>query len=147
MMEREEQAALEDEGRTFGTAILGVVPDDYVASQYARAHQHLALQPATAFDDTLLAFAALGPLSLRAADGYARFFAPTTALRRKLAVLVAILESTAPSDTAFAAQAEPASAVVVRLVFTGVGFALLLAVGIVALAPLQLASRWQEDDA
>lgn len=147
MMAFEERAALEDEARVFGAVITGTGPDAYVASQYARAHQHLPLQPVTAFDDILLAFAARGSWSLRAADGYARFFAPTSALRRKLAVLVAILESAAPSDQAFMSSEETPAAVMAQLLVTGVGFALLLGVGVVALAPLHLASRWQDDDA
>jgi hypothetical protein len=94
----------------------------------------------------LLDLASHGPWALRAADGYARFFAPASALRRKLAVLVAILESTAPSDGAFMASDEPPAGVIVQLLVTGVGFVLLLGVGIMALAPQHLAARGPGDD-
>jgi hypothetical protein len=141
-----ERAALEDEAREYGAALLAAPPDAYVAAQYARAHQHLPLQPATPFDHVLLELASRGPWALRAADGYSRFFAPASVLRRKLAVLVAILESAAPSDGAFAASAEPPVGVIVQLLVTGVGFALLLGVGILALAPQHLAARAPRDD-
>ena len=133
--------ALEDEAHAFSLALIGAAPDAYVAAQYARAHQNLPLQPATPFDRVLLALAARGPWALRAADGYARIFAPTSALRRKLCVLVAILESASPSDAAFASAETPRAAVVVQLLLTGVGFALLLGAGVIVLAPIHLASR------
>lgn len=133
--------ALEDEARAFGRALLGAPPGGYVAAQYARAHGHLRLEPATPFDRVLLAFAARGSWVLRAADGYARIFAPTSALRRKLTVLVAILESAAPSDTAFAAVERTPAAVAGRLLVTGLGFAVLLGAGVIVLAPIHLVSR------
>lgn len=132
---------LEDEAHAFSLALIGAAPDAYVAAQYARAHQHLPLQPGTPFDRVLLALAARGPWALRAADGYARIFAPTSALRRKLSVLVAILEAASPSDAAFASAEKPRAAVLVQLLLTGVGFALLLGVGVIVLAPIHLASR------
>ena len=137
------ERALEEEARTFGRALLGAPPGAYVAGQYARAHGHLPLAPGTLFDRVLLAFAARGSWVLRAADGYARIFAPTSALRRKLTVLVAILESTAPSDAAFAAVERAPAAVVVRLLSAGLGFALLLGAGVIVLAPIHLVSRFR----
>jgi len=142
-----ERAALEDEAQAFTLGLLGAAPDGYVTDRYARAHQHLPLQPTGAFDALLVGFAHHGTWALRAADGYARFFAPASSLRRKLAVLVAILESAAPSDSAFASSDEPPLGVIVHLLITGGGFALLLGVGIMALAPLQLTARWWGDDA
>ncbi len=133
--------ALEEEALAFGQALLGAPPGAYVAAQYARAHQHLPLAPATPFDRVLLALAARGPWALRAADGYARIFAPASALRRKLTVLVAVLESTAPSAAAFAAAEAHPAAVLLQLLVTGVGFGLLLGAGVIVLAPLHLASR------
>jgi hypothetical protein len=132
---------LEDEAHAFSLALISAAPDAYVAAQYARAHQHLPLQPGTPFDRVLLALAARGPWAFRAADGYARIFAPTSALRRKLSVLVAILEAASPSDAAFASAEKPRAAVIVQLLLTGVGFALLLGVGVIVLAPIHLASR------
>ena len=147
MIDEVEREALLDEAGSFGAALLGAAPDGYVAAQYARAHQHLPLHPATPFDHVLLSLADRGPWALRAADGYARFFAPTSALRRKLTVLVAILESASPSDASFASCEEPPVSVLVQLVLAGAGFALLLGVGVIVLAPLQLASRLRSDDA
>ena len=146
MIDTVEHEALQDEAGAFGTALLGAAPGRYVAAQYALAHQHLPLQPVTSFDHVLLSLADHGPWALRAADGYARFFAPTSALRRKLTVLVAILESASPSDAAFASSEDSRVSVLVQLLLTGAGFALLLGVGVIVLAPLQLASRFRSDD-
>lgn len=142
----DDRALLEDEGRAFAEALTGRAPDDDVVVQYARAHQHLALQASVPFDHVLLDFACQGPWALRAADGYARFFASRSALRRKLAVLVAILESSAPSDEFFASREATLAGVLVQLLLAGSGFALLFGVGILALAPQQLAARWWGGD-
>lgn len=136
-----QERTLEAEATAFGLTLLGSEPGAYVAAQYARAHQYLPLQPVTAFDRALLTRAARGPWALRAADGYARIFAPTSTLRRKLTVLVAILESASPTDAAFAATEETPGSVLVQLMVTGVGFVLLLGGGIIVLAPIHLVSR------
>lgn len=132
---------LEAEAQSFGRTLLGIAPGGYVAAQYAKAHRHLPLQPDTAFDRVLMTVAARGPWALRAADGYARIFAPGSALRRKLSVLVAILESTSPSDAAFASAEKHPAAVLGQLLLAGAGFALVLGLGVIVLAPIHLASR------
>ncbi len=140
------ERVLEGEAQAFGRALLGPTPGPYIVAQYARAHRHLPLQPATFFDRALLAMAARGPRALRAADSYARFFAPTSVLRRKLTVLVAILESASPSEASFAAAEKRPGVVLGHLLLTGLGFALLLGAGVIVLAPLHLASRLKGND-
>src|SRR5262249_40949108 len=67
-----------------------------ITGAYARAHAIGSVEadrPATAFDRRLLQFARRGPRFARMADSYAVIFARLSVLRRKLVLLVAILES------------------------------------------------------
>src|SRR5690348_4672039 len=66
-----------------------------VAAAYVRAHEVspvAARGTASALDRALLRIANLGPRFARAADAYAAVFARNALLRRKLVLLVAILE-------------------------------------------------------
>ncbi len=77
-------------------------PPDVVAG-YQRAHEVSAVEPSgrsLALDRALLQLARSGTFGARAADAYAAVFARDGALRRKLVLLVAILESR--GDTASA---------------------------------------------
>jgi len=138
-------ATLDREACSFTEALIGQPPSAYVREQYARAHGHLALAPGGAFDRRLVTFAASGPLAARAADAYARWFARDTALRRKLVVLTAILESTAPHDTAFDPLVSPVAGTLVRLGLAGTGFVIALAAGTLVLTPLRLISALSKD--
>ena len=78
--------------------LLGVAPDAYVKRKYAEAHDVLGgLAPTDPFDAFLLRFASKHRVCTRLADAYARVFRPGSALRRKLIVLLAILETSPPS--------------------------------------------------
>src|SRR5688500_14122530 len=70
-----------------------------VAEQYAVAHQVLSgMEPSDGHDRWLLRVARLGPAACRIADAWARLAAPRGALRRKLVVLLAILEVSPPYE-------------------------------------------------
>jgi hypothetical protein len=127
--------ALAAEARVLARVLTGSGPSDYVIAQYVRAHQHLPLAPETPFDRTLVAFATGGTWAARAADAYARFTAPGSVLRRKVSVMIAILESTAPSDRAFAPADAPLATALARLVGTGLVFAVFLLAGILLVGP------------
>jgi hypothetical protein len=65
---------------------------------YVAAHARLqALRPGSAFQQRLVRHAARGVFHARSADGYARLFDPHGPLRRKLVLMLAILESTPPT--------------------------------------------------
>jgi hypothetical protein len=71
----------------------------YVREKYRAFHQAPEaaeeLQPGT-FDGTLVAAARLHPTATRLADAYAAFARPGGTLRKKLVLLVAVLEACAP---------------------------------------------------
>jgi hypothetical protein len=84
----------------FSRYLLGQAPDGYVLEKYLAFHaqQRASLDQGTrAFDRCLTAFARLHPWTTQLADGYARLFLRRGVLRKKLILLLAILESCAPS--------------------------------------------------
>jgi hypothetical protein len=94
---------LERECDTFCTAMIGHPPPESVRAAYVRAHEAGSIQRGlsekpTRFDDWLVRFARGGPARTSLADSYSVLFARTTPLRRKLVLLLAILESTAPTS-------------------------------------------------
>jgi hypothetical protein len=89
-----------------------------------------------------VAFARTHPLAARLADQYARLAAPTSLLRRKLVLLLAILETTPPHYRAIDAPlAGGRGATVAALAVRGVAATLAAVAAIVLLAPLHVVSR------
>jgi phytoene dehydrogenase-like protein len=88
-------AALEAECRKLTAYLVDVPPSEYVIACYVRAHRTTsAFEPHDRFERVALRLAALAP---GLADAHARLFAPASALRRKLVLLLAILETSSPS--------------------------------------------------
>jgi hypothetical protein len=129
------------EARVFTAALIGGVPTPYVTRQYARGHVSLPLAPIQGFDGILLSVARAAPPLTRVADAYARLFARRSILRRKLALLLAVLESSAPSDEEFAPVAASRTGTLVRMAVSGIAASVFTATGVVFLGPLHLASR------
>ena len=86
---------LRSECRTFCRYVLERDADDYVTKKYLEAHyvtSWLGIQKDNRFDQFLIRFANQGPLFARFADSYCRVFRNGALLRRKLVVLLAIVE-------------------------------------------------------
>jgi len=122
--------SLEREADVFARLLTGRPPSPYAVRKYIAAHEHLPLQAQDPFDRMLVSMASRGRLLARPADAYARFFARDSALRRKLSLMTAILESSPGGDTAYAPVAASPMAVVVRMAGIGLVFALVLAMGV-----------------
>ena len=89
--------ALDRECRVFTRHLIGAAADDGVVAAYRDAVARLpALQPKTPFDDLLLWWARRGVWWTCTADAYAALFARDSALRRRLVMALAILETRAP---------------------------------------------------
>jgi NADH dehydrogenase len=133
--------SLAGECRTLTRHLIGSDPTAYVVSHYARAHQASGrLMPGDRFDRLLVRIAARHRLLARCADSYARVFAPASLLRRKLVLLLAILE-TAP-ETHRVIDAPPGGGAMLiagRLIGQGVLWLAGLLAAAVLLAPVQLA--------
>jgi NADH dehydrogenase len=91
---------LAEECRVLTRYLTGNAPTTYVLDQYIRAH-HVSdkFLPTDLFDQRLVAFSLRHVLLARMADSFARLFAPSSLLRRKLVLLLAILEVAPPTWT------------------------------------------------
>lgn len=132
---------LQDEALTFTRALVGREASPYVVRQYIRAHVSLPLAPVQGFDAVLIGVATAAGVLTRAADAYARLFARRAILRRKLVLLLAILESTSPEDAEFAPVASSPAGTIAKLAVTGIAAVVYGVAGVVILGPLHLASR------
>lgn len=91
------------ECRLLNRYLIGTDVASDVVTAYVRAHQFPGIATRSEpgdLDRALLRIAGIGPGFARAADAYAAVFARTSLLRRKLVLLVAILESRGDSAAA-----------------------------------------------
>ncbi len=97
----DDAATLARECRVFARHLLGWSPDAATLEAYRRAIATVpALAPAGPRDLALLALARNGWIATRMADAWAALFARSSALRKRLVMLLAILESRSPTSTA-----------------------------------------------
>jgi hypothetical protein len=129
----------------FTRHITGAAAPDYVVTCYIAAHERGSVQPprgVDALDALLLRVATAAPPLTPVADIYARFSRKGGALRRKLVLLAAILESAGPTQLAF--EPPPRSGgrrVLAALAARGALFALQAAAALVLLGPPHLILR------
>jgi nucleoside-diphosphate-sugar epimerase len=92
------ETAIECECRILTRYLLDCEPRDYVTQKYVAAHQvSTAFAGGTRFDFFLIRAASTHPMITKLVDAYARLFYPTALVRKKLVLLLAILETCAPS--------------------------------------------------
>jgi hypothetical protein len=131
---------LDRESRVFTRYLIGHGPDEYVAGKYAEAHRVLEeLEVATPFERAQLRFARRHATLTRTADVWARHFMPHCLLRRKLVLLLAILETSPATYAAIdrvAGRGRPAA--LAGMFGRGVLSLLHLAVGTLVFVPLRL---------
>jgi hypothetical protein len=134
-------ALIDAECAVFTRCLLRRDASEYVRLKYRAAHTSLAgLSPANRFDAFLVRFARTGPGFATVADAYAAVFAAHSLLRKKLVVLLAILETSSPECELIDAPAgggRPARAAV-AIGLAGLGALAALAVGLPILSPIQL---------
>lgn len=128
------------ECRTFARHLLRVNPDEYVRRKYAEAHEVLpGLSAPDRFENMLVRFARAHRILAAVADAYARVFLPDGLLRRKLVLLLALLETSSPSAALVDREVGGSAVwVSVRLVGRGLGAAARLAVGTALFVPTRL---------
>jgi hypothetical protein len=129
---------LERECRTFAGYLVAAQPNAYVRRKYIEAHSH-SLAGGDRFDELLIRVARRGRVGVKLADSYARVFAPRALVRKKLVVLLAILETCAPSFRLID-DLDSNSRIVLLLRVSGraAGFVVALAAAISFLFPAQL---------
>jgi NADH dehydrogenase len=135
--------ALDRESVVFCRYLTGAAPTDYVRDRYADAHDKstpLRDHRFDVFDRVLVKLASCGPVFTRLADAYSRFLKPRAVIRKKLVLLLAILECSSPAHEVFdePTTASPA-AFWLALAMRGCGMTAVLLLAIFLLAPLHLA--------
>ena len=91
---------LEHESVTFTKFLINDEPTNYIQNNYCKAHHSSNIFVGNIddqFDDFLIKFSARNGFFTKLADSYASFFYKNSLLRKKIVLLLAILESSAPS--------------------------------------------------
>lgn len=142
MSELASLAVLERECRTFTRYLVGREPTPYVVGKYCEAHAVSAAYAAAGFDARLTRVARTHPAATYLADAHARAFAPRGALRKKLVLVLAILETCPPFYPLLERVVE--GRLVLPLLAVGLRAALLVPVlllGALLFFPLRLGGR------
>jgi hypothetical protein len=145
---RPDQEPLARECDVFARFLVRAPASPYVVQTYVRAHDALsALRSSSAAERALVAVATRSPALTRLADAYARARAPRSLLRRKLSLLLSILETTPPSSRVIdGAPSRGPAAGVLELALIGIGGVLAIVAGVLIVVPLKLAVRAFGDD-
>ena len=86
--------SVERECQVFCEYLLSCAPQSYAVRKYVDAHEvSPKFSAGNRFDDLLLRVARVHPVLTKLADSYARLFVPNALLRKKLILLLAILET------------------------------------------------------
>jgi hypothetical protein len=134
-------SGLVNECEVFTRHISGRQATAQVSEQYAAAHRVLpGMEPSDGHERWLLRVARRGPAACRIADAWARLAAPHGSFRRKLVVLLAILEVTPPFAEELDQPRGGPGLEWLRIAGSGVAFAGALALGVVLFLPVRLAA-------
>lgn len=128
---------LEREATVFARYLAGSHPSSYVAGKYLTlsAVSPFRTDRFDRFDRALLAVGTWHPFFTRLADLHARFFRPTTRLRRKLILMTAILEASPGSAAALQASGGGLVVTLGLLAWIGLTSAVCLGLGLVIFVP------------
>ena len=136
--------SLDRECAVFSRYLIGQEPNEYVKNKYRAAHQISSFRAAgeCRADAFLIKVASIGPGTTRIIDAYTRIFRPFSTVRRKLVLLLAILESCAPTHR-YLDSVDSCSIplLFLRFINRSVMFALAALVGVLFLFPAELMLR------
>jgi NADH dehydrogenase len=132
---------LELECDVFTRYLLGAGANAYVRARYLAAHTTVpALRARDPFDSFLVRFARRGRLFAKLADAHAALFAPAALLRKKLVLLLAILETCPPTHRMIDAPVGGAPfRALLALTGTGIAAVVSVVVGSLILLPMRAA--------
>lgn len=131
----------------FTRYLIGELPDKYVVDKYFQAlkpenipGEVLSHTMNSKFDRLLNSIAVLHPLSTRVTDIYSRFFYSDSSVRKKLVLLLAILETWGPTYARLDKLNTPQNIILVllKLMLEGVISVVMLIIILPILLPLQL---------
>ncbi len=142
--EHARENTLDQQCQTFTAYLVGAQPDGYILSKYRQAHStspQLSEPLPCATDQAFITIASKHPWLTRLVDSYTRILAPHYIIRRKLTVLLAILE-TSPATFRYFDLPDPGSKamLLLRVIGNAFFFTLSLALSLVVLGPIHLLS-------
>jgi hypothetical protein len=134
--------SLTQECLVFCRYLSGVSPDNYVLNKYNEANKinsEMYRNQKTYFEEILITLARIHPLFTQLVDTYAVFLCKNSLLRKKLVLLLAILESCPPENYKLDHIGQHSrfilSLIILRKLFT---FSLILCFAIVILLPVHI---------
>jgi hypothetical protein len=130
--------------------MVGGSPSEYVIACYERGIRSPAFREglvAHPLDGVLSAFVRSGRAGAALADAYSRVLSPAGELRRKLVLLLSILESVSPSDQALEPQRGGPLMTVLGLVLAGLGFSFRLALSSLIIGPVHFLAAMRAQNA
>ena len=128
---------LRHECRLFTRYLLDTEATEYICERYVAAHrERWEVRDPVGFDAALIRFARRNRITTRIADSYCALFRRHAPLRQKLVLLLAILETTAPSASVLDA-ADGSTATVVSGIGRAIVFALWALAGVIILTPIR----------
>lgn len=136
---------LEEECRIFCRYLIGQKADSYVMEKYVDVHRKIGLKAGNRFDRILARLGAKNRILTRICDAYSRFFYPMSLLRKKLAYLLAILETASPYAQTIDKSDNRGKFLLILIVgLKGMAFAFCLLISFVFLFPLQILFKSKE---
>jgi hypothetical protein len=132
---------LDSECRTFCMYLSGRMPERYILKKYREGHkiEQLRDEKCSAFDRVLLGLARRRVFFTRLVDCYTRRFYQTALVRKKLILLLSMLECTAPYFTSFETVSSSSRFLIIISFFKEtILFSIFFLLSVLIFAPIQL---------
>lgn len=134
---------LERECDVFCRCLSGAPPSEYVLRKYVAAHERGVVDPeggSSSFERAVVALARSGPFVARALDAWSRVFANGSLLRRKMVLVLSLLEVRSPhADALDTPTGASRIAMFLGMAWLGVRFALSVVAASIALVFVRVA--------
>ncbi len=138
----EKSEHLERECKAYTRYLIGNEPTAYVTGKYLQAHQlnpALKTDPVNRLDKLLLSFSSKGSFAAQMVDAYANLFFKDSLFRRKIILMMALLESATPFDADFdTPETSSPIGIVSRLGGRGLLFILALSLALAVFIPARI---------
>jgi nucleoside-diphosphate-sugar epimerase len=137
--------AMERECEVFTRYLIGRSPDEYILRKYTEANRARDLSVTSAndrFGKRLLRVASMSPILTKLADSFSAVFAKRSLLRKKLVLLIAILESSrAAGELVGPIEGKGTVRTWISLFGNGIGFLAAFLFSLLLFAPLTILSK------
>jgi len=149
-LDRELDQELDRECLAFSAYLIRQRPNEYVLAKYREAHDAsgiVELKGGRFLDRLLVSAAVFHPIGAKLVDAYTAIFRKKSAVRRKWILLLAILESCAPTYRYFDSPDTGSNArLAAWLLWQGLSFILALGLSIILFMPMHLISAiWRRE--